>query len=129
MKFPNKRHTVGGAGTGQIKEHNTVILRGNENLVRDDIEGISKGRAKLLPDGNTYEINGRRYRVEDTGTVFPVSGPGLVDMDRIEYAALKEIVRNKGDLEKSQALRRDPKFVNNPDKVAKAKQVYDGTYK
>ncbi|MFJ9901367.1 Flp family type IVb pilin [Streptomyces sp. NPDC101152] len=129
LKFPNKRHTVGGAGSGQIKEHNTVILRGNENLVRDDIEGISKGRARLLPDGNTYEINGRRYRVEDTGTVFPVSGPGLVDMDRIEYAALKEIVRNKGDLEKSQALRRDPKFINNPDKVAKAKQVYDGTYK
>ncbi|MEU3335660.1 hypothetical protein [Streptomyces sp. NPDC006668] len=129
LRFPNKRHTVGGAGSGQVKEHNTVILRGNENLVRSDIEGIAKGRAKLLPDGNTYEINGRRYRVEDTGTVFPVSGPGLVDMDRIEYAALKEIVRNKGDLGNSQALRRDPKFVNNPDKVAKAKQVYDGTYK
>ncbi len=50
-------------------------------------------------------------------------------MDRIEYAALKEIVRNKGDLSKSQQLQRDPKFVKNPDKVAKAKPVYDGTYK
>ncbi|MEU4464941.1 hypothetical protein AB0G20_14705 [Streptomyces sp. NPDC024017] len=129
LRFPNKRHTVGGAGSGQVKERNTVILRGNEDLVRADIEAIAKGRAKLLPDKNTYEINGRAYRVEDTGTVFPVSGPGLVDMDRIEYAALKEIVRNKGDLSKSQQLQRDPKFVNNPDKVAKAKQVYDGTYK
>ncbi|WP_405869659.1 Flp family type IVb pilin [Streptomyces sp. NBC_00005] len=129
LKFPNKRHTVGGSGSGQVKERNTVILRGNEDLVRADIEGIAKGRADLLPDGNTYEINGRQYRVEDTGTVFPVSGPGLVDMDRIEYAALKEIARNKGDLSKSQQLQRDPKFVNNPDKVAKAKQVYDGTYK
>ncbi len=89
----------------------------------------AKGRAKLLPDNNTYEINGRTYRVEDTGTVFPVPGPGLVAMDRIEYAALKEIVRKKGDLSKSQQLQRDPKFVNNPDKVVKAKQVYDGTYK
>ncbi|MER7477015.1 hypothetical protein ABTX60_05045 [Streptomyces sp. NPDC126510] len=129
LRFPNKRHTVGGAGSGQVKERNTVILRGNEDLVRADIEAIAKGRAKLLPDKNTYEINGRTYRVEDTGTVFPVSGPGLVDMDRIEYAALKEIVRNKGDLSKSQQLQRDPKFVNNPDKIAKAKQVYDGTYK
>jgi Flp pilus assembly pilin Flp len=129
LRFPNKRHTVGGAGSGQVKERNTVILRGNEDLVRADIEAIAKGRAKLLPDKNTYEINGRAYRVEDTGTVFPVSGAGLVDMDRIEYAALKEIVRNKGDLSKSQQLQRDPKFVNNPDKVAKAKQVYDGTYK
>ncbi|MGY6023114.1 Flp family type IVb pilin [Streptomyces spinosirectus] len=129
LRFPNKRHTVGGAGSGQVKERNTVILRGNEDAVRADIEGIAKGRAKLLPDGNTYEINGRQYGIEESGTVFPKSGPGLVDMDRIEYAALKEIVRNKGDLSKSQQLQRDPKFVNNPDKVAKAKQVYDGTYK
>lgn len=47
----------------------------------------AKGRAKLVPDNNMYEINGRAYRVEDTGTVFPESGPGLVDMDRIENAA------------------------------------------
>ena len=129
LKFPNKRHTISGAGSGQVKEANTVILRGNEDLVRADIEGIAKNRATLSADGNTYEINGRKYRVEDNGTVFPVSGPGLVDMDRIEYAALKEIVRNKGDLGKSQQLQRDPKFVNNPEKVEKAKQVYDGTYK
>ncbi|MFG2778826.1 hypothetical protein ACGFY7_13400 [Streptomyces prunicolor] len=129
LRFPNKRHTISGAGSGQVKEANTVILRGNEDLVRADIEGIAKNRATLSADGNTYEINGRKYRVEDNGTVFPVSGPGLVDMDRIEYAALKEIVRNKGDLGKSQQLQRDPKFVNNPEKVAKAKQVYDGTYK
>jgi len=129
LRFPNKRHTISGAGSGQVKEANTVILRGNEDLVRADIEGIAKNRATLSADGNTYEINGRKYRVEDNGTVFPVSGPGLVNMDRIEYAALKEIVRNKGDLAKSQQLQRDPKFVNNPEKVAKAKQVYDGTYK
>ena len=129
LRFPNKRHTISGAGSGQVKEANTVILRGNEDLVRADIEGIAKNRATLSADGNTYEINGRKYRVEDNGTVFPVSGPGLVDMDRIEYAALKEIVRNKGDLGKSQQLQRDPKFVNNPEKVEKAKQVYDGTYK
>ena len=129
LRFPNKRHTVSGAGGGRVGEANTVILRGNEDLVRADIEGIAKNRATLSADGNTYEINGRKYRVEDNGTVFPVSGPGLVEMDRTEYAALKEIVRNKGDLSKSQQLQRDPKFVDNPEKVAKAKQVYDGTYK
>ncbi|MFE1754571.1 hypothetical protein ACFW88_29180 [Streptomyces anandii] len=129
LKFPNKRHTISGAAGGQVKERNTVILRGNEDLVRSDIEGIANGRAKLLSDGNTYEINGRTYEVEGNGTVFPKSGPGLVELDRIEYAALKEIARNKGDISKSQQLQRDPKFVNNPAKVQKAKEIYDGTYK
>ncbi|GAA2445989.1 hypothetical protein [Streptomyces glaucus] len=129
LKFPNKRHTVSGSAGGQVKERNTVILRGNEDLVRADIEGIANGRATLSPDGNTYEINGRTYEVEGNGTVFPKSGPGLVEMDRIEYAALKEIARNKGDIGKSQQLQRDPKFVDNPAKVQKAKQIYDGTYK
>ncbi|MGH1551851.1 hypothetical protein ACRAWF_05940 [Streptomyces sp. L7] len=82
LRFPNKRHTVSGAGGGRVAEANTVILRGNEDLVRADIEGIAKNRAALSADGNTYEINGRKYRVEDNGTVFPVSGPGLVEMDR-----------------------------------------------
>ncbi|MER6631316.1 hypothetical protein ABT301_24360 [Streptomyces sp. NPDC000987] len=129
LKFPNKRHTVSGAAGGQVKERNTIILRGNEDLVRSDIEGIANGRATLSADGNTYEINGRTYEVEGNGTVFPKSGPGLVELDRIEYAALKEIARNKGDLSKSQQLQRDPKFVNNPAKVQKAKEIYDGTYK
>ncbi|MFF0888513.1 hypothetical protein [Streptomyces sp. NPDC003456] len=129
LKFPNKRHTVSGASGGQVKERNTVILRGNEDLVRADIEAIANGRATLSADGNTYEINGRAYEVEGNGTVFPKSGPGLVEMDRIEYAALKEIARNKGDVGASQQLQRDPKFVGNPEKVAKAKAVYDGTYR
>ncbi|MCT7351216.1 hypothetical protein N4P33_03400 [Streptomyces sp. 15-116A] len=129
LKFPNKRHTISGASGGQVKERNTVILRGNEDHVRADIEGIADGRATLAPDGNTYEINGRSYEVEPNGTVFPKSGPGLVQLDRIEYAALKEIARNKGDTGASQQLQRDPKFVNNPEKVEKAKQIYDGTYK
>ncbi|MFE9772698.1 hypothetical protein ACFYOV_13640 [Streptomyces sp. NPDC005931] len=129
LKFPNKRHTVGGAAGGQVKERNTIILRGNEDLVRGDIEAIADGRATLSPDGNTYEINGRTYEVEGNGTVFPKSGPGLAQLDRIEYAALKEIARNKGDVGASKQLQRDPKFVNNPEKVEKAKQIYDGTYK
>ncbi|MDT0434425.1 MULTISPECIES: hypothetical protein [Streptomyces] len=128
LKFPNKRHTASGWASGQVKERNTVILRGNEDLVRADIEGIAEGRAELLPDGNTYRIDGRTYEVEGNGTVFPKSGPGLVELDRIEYAALKEIARNKGDLDASQQLRRDPKFVDNPAKVQKAKEIYDGTY-
>ncbi|KDN79995.1 hypothetical protein DF19_23165 [Streptomyces olindensis] len=59
----------------------------------------------------------------------PAPDPGLAQLDRIEYAALKEIARNKGDVGKSQQLRRDPKFVDNPAKVDKAKAIYDGTYR
>ncbi|RZB15874.1 hypothetical protein StrepF001_29410 [Streptomyces sp. F001] len=129
LRFPHSRHTVSGAARGNVKEHNTVILRGNEGLVRADIEAIAENRATLLPDGNTYEINGRTYGVEANGTVFPKGGPGLVEMDRIEYAALQEIARHHGDASASQQLQRNPKFVNNPEKVELAQQVYDGTYR
>jgi hypothetical protein len=75
-----------------------------------------------------YEIRGRSYGVEPNGTVYPVSGTGMVKLDRNEYAALKEIVRAGGDLSAAPQLSRNPRFVDNPEAVAKAKAIYDGTY-
>ncbi|HEY0698044.1 MAG TPA: hypothetical protein VGD43_09575 [Micromonospora sp.] len=97
-------------------------------MARDDIAQIAAGRAKWDKDIQRYEINGRLYAVESTGTVFPVSGVGVAQLDRNEYAALKEIARAQGDLTKAPQLAREPRFVNNPEAVAKAKQIYDGTY-
>ena len=85
-------------------------------------------RARWNPETQRYEINGRSYGVEPSGTVFPDSGTGVVKLDRNEYAALVEIARAGGDPSRAPALTRDPRFVNNPGAVAKAKAIYDGTY-
>lgn len=58
----------------------------------------------------------------------PDSGAGIVKLDRNEYAALKEIAKADGDPSKVPAFSRDPRFVNNPQVIAKAKAIYDGTY-
>ncbi len=73
-----------------------MILRGYEQQVNQDIAEIAAGRAKFDKDTNLYEINGRTYRVKDTGTVFPCSGTGLVELDRNEYTSTQEIARPRG---------------------------------
>lgn len=128
LNLPNSRHNVSGAGSGEIKDPSTVYLRGYEHVARDDVAEIAAGNARWDSDRQRYEVNGRYYGVEATGTVFPDSGTGVVKLDRNEYAALKEIVKAGGDLSLSPQLTRAPRFVNNPEAVAKAKAIYDGTY-
>ncbi|MBG0854221.1 hypothetical protein I2W78_20880 [Streptomyces spinoverrucosus] len=129
LKRPHPRHTVSGAAKGEIKEKNSVILPGFADQIDNDIAGIAAGRARLIDDGNRYEINGRTYGVEPGGRVYPDSGPGIVNLDRNEYAALQQLVRAKGDLNAAPQLTRNPRFVNNPDAVQKALDVYNGTYR
>jgi hypothetical protein len=125
---PNARHTVAGARSGMVRPDNTVVLRGNEDAMGNDVAQIAAGNARWNPATNRYEINGRSYGVEANGTVFPDSGPGLVKLDRNEYAALTEIAKAGGDPAKVPAFQHNPRFTNNPDAIAKAKAIYDGTY-
>ncbi|MGW3625749.1 polymorphic toxin-type HINT domain-containing protein [Streptomyces sp. NPDC000880] len=127
LKPPHKRHTVAGAKNGMVKEKNTVILKGREAEIDADIKAIAQGKAKLVDNGSAYEINGRKYGVEENGRTFPIGGDGLVELNRHEYAALKEIARAGGRTDVP-ALTRNPRFANNPEIVEKAKKIYDGTY-
>jgi hypothetical protein len=111
-----------------VDKDNTVYLHGYEHVATDDVQGIAAGQAVWNQDTQRYEINGRSYGVEPNGTVFPDSGAGMVKLDRNEYAALKEIVRANGDLSAAPQLSRNPRFTENPEAVAKAKAIYDGTY-
>ncbi|MEU6381049.1 PrsW family glutamic-type intramembrane protease [Streptomyces sp. NPDC046909] len=126
LRYPNSRHTVSGSGSGMVKERNSVIMRGHEQEVARDIEGIAAGRAEWVKKLSRYKINGRTYGVEDNGTVFPDSGPNIVNLNRIEYGALKEIVRARGDLSAAPRLTRDPKFTENPEAIDKALKIYNG---
>ncbi|MFE3885320.1 WXG100 family type VII secretion target [Streptomyces lydicus] len=130
LKRPHDRHTIGGAGRAgkNIEEKNTVILPGYSQEVERDIVGIAEGKASYLPGRDRYEINGRTYGVHENGTVYPDRGPGFVEMDRNEYAALSQISKAKGDLSAAPQLTRNPRFVNNPEAVEKALAIYNGTY-
>ncbi|WP_229071063.1 hypothetical protein [Actinoplanes sp. DH11] len=128
LRPPHPRHSFAGLKHGEVKKENTFILRGNEAAVQDDIRQIADGKAKLHKDTGSYEVNGRIYTVEPSGTVFPVSGPGLVPLDNNEYAALKEIARAGGDVDKVKVFQFAPRFLNHPEAIAKAKSIYDGTY-
>ncbi|MFI7410357.1 hypothetical protein ACIBU0_17015 [Streptomyces sp. NPDC049627] len=101
-------------------------MRGREQEVARDIEEIAAGRANFNTSTSRYEVDGRSYGVEENGTMFPDSGPGIVQLDRIEYAALKQVTRAKGDLSAAPQLTRDPKFVNHPEAVQKALKIYNG---
>ncbi|MFI6699748.1 polymorphic toxin-type HINT domain-containing protein [Streptomyces sp. NPDC050509] len=131
LKRPNDRHYLRGVAHQKKPQaaKNTVILRGYEKQIDADIKAIAEGKAKLLKDGNRYEVDGRTYGVEDTGRVYPESGPGMVEMDTHEYAALIEVAKYKGDVDASPQLKRNPRFTNHPERVAKAKAIYEGTYK
>ncbi|GLY06932.1 hypothetical protein [Actinoplanes sp. NBRC 101535] len=128
LTYPHSRHTLAGARHGQPKGENTVILPGYEEAVADDIRGIAAGRATWDSDTSLYQINGRTYGVKPTGTVFPGTGPGLVLLDRNEYAALVAIARAKGDVDSVPDFRHAPRFYENPEVIATAKAIYDGTY-
>lgn len=128
LKPPHWRHTVSGAKNGEVKPVNTIILRGYENPVRGDVKGIADGEATWDPSTARYEINGRTYGVEDNGTVFPDSGPGLAKLDRNEYAALKELAKAGGNPDDVIPFQKAPRFLNNPDAVSKAIAIYQGTY-
>jgi hypothetical protein len=125
---PHRRHTITGARNGMVDEDNTVYLRGFEDMAHLDVRAIAAGEATWNPETQRYEVNGRSYGVEERGRVFPGSGAGMVKLDRNEYAALKEIVKAGGDPSAAPQLSRNPRFVENPDSVAKAKAIYDGTY-
>jgi hypothetical protein len=111
---PNKRHNLNSIRPkSPAKEKNTIVLPGTD--VAADLAGISEGRGKWISASNMYEINGRSYAVESTGTVFPVSGPGLVNLSRSEYKILRQMIGSDGDINAARdALRRDPS-INDTD--------------
>jgi hypothetical protein len=130
LTTPNPRHTIAGAKRGRVKGDNTVTLRGYERVLRADTERIAAGEATFDPVSRdqAYVVDGRSYVVKGDGTVFPVSGPGLVHLNRVEYAALHLIARAGGDVGAVTEFRFDVKFRDNPEAIAKAKAIYDGTY-
>ncbi|MER5546430.1 hypothetical protein ACWDBP_47335 [Streptomyces sp. NPDC001233] len=129
LLYPNSRHDLSGVKGGVPDDKNTVILPETKEKVRQDIAEIAAGRAQFEPEGQRYTVNGRRYAVEPHGRIFPVDGPGFVEMNRVEYTALKHIMKANGDLSKLQVMfSKAPQFRENPQAVEKAIELYRKYY-
>jgi hypothetical protein len=84
------RHRLARIGrSSQPAEKNTVILPSVD--VESDLEAIRTGRAHWNAATSRYEVNGRTWGVESNGTVFPASGPGLEELSRSQFKALKNL--------------------------------------
>jgi hypothetical protein len=121
---PNKRHTVSGVKSGQVKGDNSLILRGYEQSVHEDVAGIAAGHADWDPVAQRYTINGRSYGIEPSGTVFPVEGDGIINLSRNQYAALQHLIRAGGDPAAVPAFSRSPQFLKDPESVETALDLY-----
>ncbi|QFR00074.1 hypothetical protein F9278_32365 [Streptomyces phaeolivaceus] len=129
LLYPNSRHDLSGVRSGRPDTENTVILPETKEKVRQDIAEIAAGRAQFDPHSQRYAVNGRRYVVEPHGRIFPVDGPGLVPLNRVEYTALKSIMRVDGDMSKLQTMfSKDPKFSQNPQAIETALALYRKYY-
>ncbi|WP_112141140.1 hypothetical protein [Glycomyces dulcitolivorans] len=112
--MPNKRHNLNQIRPNNpAKNENTIVLPGTD--VAGDIADIKAGNATWNPDTQRYEVNGRIYGMEmPSGTLFPVSGDGFVNLNRAEYQVLKEMMGTNGDLDQArQNISRNP-YLNQP---------------
>ena len=102
-----KRHLVGQIRLNTpAKERNTVVLPGVDTDA--DIAAIKSGRARHVRD-NLYEVNDRTYGLETpSGTVYPVKGDGFVELNRLQFTALKGLLAYGGD---RAAAEKDPKIA------------------
>ncbi|WP_460544312.1 hypothetical protein [Glycomyces halotolerans] len=102
-----KRHLVGSIKLNSpAKEKNTIVLPTVDTDA--DIAAIKNGSSRWLGN-NLYEVNGRVYGIETpSGTVYPVGGEGLVEMNKLEFTAFKGLLAYGGD---RNAAERDPKIA------------------
>lgn len=85
LRPPNRRHFLTRVTQKSLrKRRNTVIEPWVD--VRGDVEAINAGQA--IRRGNTYTIHDRTYGVEPNGTLYPISGVGLIQLGQPAYSAL-----------------------------------------
>jgi hypothetical protein len=120
---PADRHFFAKIASTYLADVNTVIASSVD--VRADMADIRSGKAKA---GRTaggerqYTVNGRTYGVHPNGTMYPMSGQGLFQLDRAGYQLLVQMKAKGGwnaDTERFAKGRGVP-----ADQVALAKAAY-----
>lgn len=90
VRPPSSRHTLTKVTQGTLpRDVNTVVEPRVD--VNADVAAINEGKAvaEVSPSGvRTYRVNGRVYGVEPNGTLYPMTGDGLIVLNRNEFKIL-----------------------------------------
>lgn len=85
IRQPNRRHFLAHVNRrSKPKRRNTIIFPWVD--VAGDVRAINDGLGVRV--GNEVTVNGRTYGIEPTATLYPITGPGFVLLDRGAYKAL-----------------------------------------
>jgi hypothetical protein len=85
QRGPASRHYIRNVRQNSyVRDRNTVIEPWVD--IDADVGAILVGNAARA--GDTFEFDGRRWGVESNGTLYPISGPGFIRLDRESYRAL-----------------------------------------
>jgi hypothetical protein len=100
FKRHNRRHDICKTkGKDRTKKENTMIDPDYAEAINQDLSLLKDG--KYIRDGENFIVGERIYgaHIENgMGTVYPKSGPGLVQMDRAQHSFIK-MLNNKGEAE------------------------------
>ncbi|MFZ6760928.1 polymorphic toxin-type HINT domain-containing protein [Undibacterium sp. Ji50W] len=81
---------------GGNKNTPKTVARGGVDI-EGDIQAINNGEGILQPDGKILTPSGRIYGTHpDSSTIYPVDGPGLVNLSQAEFAIYKEMLKSGG---------------------------------
>lgn len=88
IKKPARRHDpCKTKGKDRTKDKNSMVDPDTD--ISDDLKALESG--DFTRKGEDYVVGGRTYGVEESGTVYPKSGPGIVKVDRAQHQLLKRL--------------------------------------
>lgn len=86
---PNRRHNPCITRGKDFSKKENTMFDPNVDFSQDLIE-LEKGNFKF--DGDNLIVNGRTYGMHsETGTIYPISGPGLIPFDSVEHKFVKDL--------------------------------------
>lgn len=90
VRAPSSRHTLTKVTQGTLPRDVDTVVEARVD-VNADVAAINDGKAvaEVSPSGvRTYRVNGRVYGVEPNGTLYPMTGDGLIVLNRNEFKIL-----------------------------------------
>ncbi len=95
VKTPHRRHRLSGfAAKSLVRDQNSLIEPWVDILA--DMEAINAGLGSYDSATRRVHVNRRTYGVHDNGTAFPISGEGVIQVNRGTYKALLIMRRYNG---------------------------------
>jgi hypothetical protein len=82
---PGARHRLTKVGQKTLARDVTTVIEPGVDIA-GDVAAINQGLAQRV--GDRFIINGRTYGAHTNGTLYPISGPGFIQLDRGAFKGL-----------------------------------------